>query len=108
MLNFAKEEKQAILFLIALSFTGVAASALKRLNSPLKMLVCVNPQLGKVELNTADKDILMTIPGIKDKLAQRIIEYRQKKRFDNIEELKKIKGVSEYNYRKIKDFFFIE
>jgi len=107
MFNFTREEKQALLFLIILSLSGLAANGLKRLNSPLKMLVCFNPQLGKVELNTANKDLLMAIPGIKEKLAQRIIEYRRKKPFDSIEELKKIKGFAGYRYEKIKEHLFV-
>lgn len=107
MLNFTKEEKQAVLFLIILGLAGLAASTLKRINSPFKMLVCFNQELGKVELNTADKNLLMAIPGIKDKLAQRIIEYRQKKPFEKIEELKKIKGFTGHRYEKVKEHLLV-
>lgn len=59
---------------------------------------------GKVNLNTATKEELMTLPGIGEVRAEMIIEYRQKKeRFDSIDELKEIEGIKEGVFQKLKD-----
>ena len=62
----------------------------------------------EIDLNQADKATLMSVRGIGEKLAQRILEYRnQQERFYNIEELKHIKGITNYKYENIKDEFVI-
>jgi len=59
---------------------------------------------GKININTASKEQLKTLYKIGDKLAQRIIEYRQKNGgFKNIEELKNVSGIGEKIYEAIKD-----
>ncbi len=48
-----------------------------------------------VSLNRADSELLITLPGIGPKLAERIIAWRQKNgRFESIEELLQIPGIS--------------
>jgi competence ComEA-like helix-hairpin-helix protein len=48
-----------------------------------------------VSLNRADSELLMTLPGIGPRLAERIIALREKKgRFESIEELLQIPGIS--------------
>ena len=56
-----------------------------------------------VNLNTATVDQLMTLPGIGQKTAERIIEYRTKSGgFKKIEELMNIKGIGEKSFLKLK------
>jgi len=64
----------------------------------------VNQNPDKINLNTATKEQLMTLSGIGESKANAIISYREKNgRFYNIEELKKIEGIKEGVYNKIKD-----
>ena len=59
---------------------------------------------GKVDLNHASKDELMTLPGIGDAKAESIIRYREEQGgFQSIEELMKIEGIKEGVFQKIKD-----
>lgn len=59
---------------------------------------------GKVNLNTAAKDELMTLAGIGEVKAEAIIRYREEKGgFTSIEELKEIEGIKEGVFAKIKD-----
>ncbi len=59
---------------------------------------------GKVSLNTATKEALDTLPGVGPALAEKIIEYRQTHGgFKDIEEVRKVKGISEKKYEKLKD-----
>ena len=56
-----------------------------------------------VNLNTATADQLATIPGIGAKMAERIIEYRQKNgSFKKVEDLMLVRGVGEKSFLKMK------
>ena len=62
------------------------------------------PQDGKVNLNTATKEELMTLSGVGESRADSIIAYREENgRFQNTEELMQIRGIKEGLYNKIKD-----
>ena len=60
---------------------------------------------GKINLNTASAQQLTAIPGIGDKLAARIVEYRQKNgSFKNVQELMNVRGVGEKSLGKLEPF----
>jgi comEA protein len=57
----------------------------------------------KVNINTAAKDDLITLPGIGATLADRIISYREVEgKFGSVEDLKKVKGISGKKLDKLK------
>jgi competence protein ComEA len=56
-----------------------------------------------VNLNTATATQIATLPGIGEKAAQRIIEYREKNGgFKKVEELMNVKGIGEKSFLKLK------
>lgn len=57
----------------------------------------------KINLNIATLNELMTLKGIGKTKAEAIIEYRNISKFKNIEELKKVKGIGNATYEKLKD-----
>ena len=60
---------------------------------------------GKININTAGKEILCHLNGIGEKRAQDIIDYRNLHgAFSNIEEIMKVKGIKKGIFSKIKDF----
>ena len=62
----------------------------------------------KVNINTAGKEELMTLPGIGESKAQLIIDYRNENNgFDSIEELMNIDGIKEGIFNKIKDYITV-
>lgn len=56
-----------------------------------------------VSLNSASKEELMTLSGIGESKALAIIEYRNKKKFETIEEIKEVSGIGDALFEKIKD-----
>lgn len=58
----------------------------------------------KININIATQNELETLPGIGSSTAIKIINYRKENgKFKNIDEIKKVKGIGESKYNKIKD-----
>jgi len=65
-------------------------------------------QTDKVNINTASKQQLMTIPGVGEKKAQAIISYRETNgSFTSIDEVKKVEGIKDGVFEKMKDYIVI-
>lgn len=59
---------------------------------------------GKVNLNTAEKEELDRLPGIGPAMAEAILEYRKTEgNFASVEDLKKVRGIGEAKFQKLKD-----
>lgn len=109
MLNLTADERKVVLFLSSVFLLGLGVNFTLKQFAPVKTLTYFSNNLGKVNLNTADKNLLMNISGIGDKLSQRIIEFRENQEgFSEIEELKGIKGITEAKFSKIKDYLIVE
>ena len=62
-----------------------------------------------VNINTADIDELMLVPGIGETLASRIVEYRRiYGSFSDVSEITRVRGVGEKTLKKIKDYIKTE
>lgn len=59
--------------------------------------------IGKININSATKEQLMTLSGIGSTKADDIIEYRKKTPFKTIQELTNVKGIGASTFEKIKD-----
>lgn len=63
---------------------------------------------GKVNINTASKDVLMTLPGIGESKALAIIDYRENNGdFKAIEDIMNISGIKQSVFNKVKDMISI-
>ena len=62
----------------------------------------------KVNINTATKEELDTLPGIGESTAQKIINYRKENgKFSSIEEIKEVSGIGESKFENIKELICI-
>lgn len=60
-----------------------------------------------ININTASVNDLMSLPGIGEVYANRIIDYRNDKPFGSVEEIKNIEGIGDKTYEKIKELITI-
>ena len=63
---------------------------------------------GKININTASKKELTTLKGVGDKIADRIIEYREAHPFKKIEDLMDVKGMGQKVFDKNKDLITVK
>ena len=64
---------------------------------------------GKVNINTATEAQIALLPGIGPKLATEVVNYRTNSGgFKTVEDIKKVSGVGDKKFEKIKDFVVLE
>lgn len=63
---------------------------------------------GLVNINTADAELLCTLPGVGPMTAERIIEYRRTAgRFASVDEITNVKGIGPKRYARIRDLITV-
>ena len=74
----------------------------------ITMLPEISEGNGLININTADKELLMTLPGIGESKAMSIINYREKNGgYKSIDEIKNISGIKDRVFEQIKDLISI-
>lgn len=56
-----------------------------------------------ISINTATKEELDRLPGVGEKMAERIIAQRETAPFRELQDLKRVKGIGDKTYEKLKD-----
>ena len=76
---------------------------MRRLLLALGLLLCSGIAFGTVNINTATKDELVSLPGIGPAKAQAILDYRKAHgAFKTVEELKDVKGIGAKRFEKLR------
>ena len=64
---------------------------------------------GKININTATLNELLSLSGVGESTAEKIIEYRKENgRFKTIEEIKNVSGIGNLKYESIKDYICVQ
>ncbi len=121
MFDLERLEKKVLVFLLAALLIGAGIIAYKKLCptgdlSIERFSAPTAPSDGKtlginkkVNINNASADQLMALKGVGKIMAQRIVEYRQKKGlFISPEDIKKVAGIGDKLFSKIKDSISLE
>lgn len=109
MFNLTKEENRALVFLFMMLLIGLGIDFSLKTHFCPRVIPSFSRNLDKIDLNKADKVALMSVKGIGEKMAGRIIDYRVTHNgFDELDRLKDIKGITESKYERIKESFYIE
>ncbi|MBC8535753.1 helix-hairpin-helix domain-containing protein [Feifania hominis] len=66
------------------------------------------PKDGRIDLNTATKEELMTLPGVGETTALRIIEYREATPFTSVDDLLQVKGIGEKTLEKFRSLIKVQ
>jgi len=115
MFNLERRERLIILFLIAALLTGLSVVLYQKYNSIVDVKIRsfdyegAAENIKKININEATEAVFIRLPGVGKTLAGRIIEYRAREgNFRSIEDIKKVKGIKDSLFEKIKDSITIE
>ncbi|MDO5707399.1 MAG: helix-hairpin-helix domain-containing protein [Andreesenia angusta] len=57
-----------------------------------------------ININSATKEELMELDGVGEATANKIIEYREEKKFESIEDIMQVNGIGEKKFESLKDY----
>ena len=87
---------------------GVVSSSANEKNTNNGENVEIKETNKKININTATKGELDTLPGVGESTANKIISYREENgKFKTIEEIKEVSGIGDSKYEQIKDLIEI-
>jgi competence protein ComEA len=104
------DEQKIIFFVLALLFLGIILQISgKKIENNLDNKTVVDSVFSKpykimLDIRTANKKDLLSLPGVGDKKADNILEYREKHQFTKTSDLMKIKGIGKSTYQKLSQY----
>ena len=112
---FKKHEKLFYILTVALFVIAVSGMLIYHLSPTYKPAVSLvgmpdaagDPAIenGKININTAGSETLQLLPGIGEKMAERIIQYRTTNgNFHSTRDLLKVYGIGETTYNKVSPY----
>ena len=114
MIQFTKEEKTVLIFILVMLFTGTAVLYCKKTNqAPDRLMESgeshISEKYQEININTASMGELMQLKHIGPVLAERIIAYREEQGpFRKTKDIKNVKGIGDKTYEDIKKHITLE
>lgn len=121
MFDLTKQEKIILIFLSLTFVTGLGIGSYKKAQEkieldvqPHKMVALQDAdrfiaQQSVININSFKIDELTRLPGVGEKIAQRIVEYhRRYGLFKSKEELMQVNGIGEKKFENIKDLIILK
>lgn len=111
---FTTQEKKVLLFVFACLFVGILASRYFKLHPPSKIFPLSREEKilmhkEPININTADFNQLVSIPGIGPSLAEAILGYRKTHGpFKEINQLLQVKGIGEKRLQEIAKYVVLD
>ncbi len=107
-MDLTEQERRALLFISVVVASGLFISFLSRKLSGKESVSEFNKDVCKIDINRASPQELTRIKGIGERLARRIVEYRQEKGgISDIGQLRQIKGLQGERFKKLEDSVFL-
>ncbi len=92
----------AVLFVCVTGFSTLPGEVYAKSDSKE---VTVQQAVKNLDINSADKDLLVQLPGVGPKTADAILKYRKANgEFKSIEDLTNVKGIGDKKFLKLKPF----
>jgi competence protein ComEA len=103
-INLSKKLNNEMVIIVGNKKDYTTSTTIKVINDALiKEEKKDNTNKALVNINTASKEELMTITGIGESKANSILEYRNKTKFNSIEDIKNISGIGDKFFEQIKN-----
>jgi competence protein ComEA len=109
MPDFSKSERYTVISFLILGLVWIGLSYSNKISSGLGIkTIEIKERRPPIDINTAGAGELERLPGIGPVLAQDIVAYRKKGGgFEDIDELKDVKGIGDKRLKKIRDLISI-
>lgn len=102
--GFTEDAAQSSMNLAEKVADGMQIVILSREEMDVQESAAKEAATGRININTASREQLMTLPGIGESRADDIIRYREESGgFTTIEDIKKVSGIKDAAFQKIKD-----
>lgn len=114
MFNLERIERLVIIFLVTILLLGTAVFLYKGSHRNVNVTLghfdtTATADAGKININEAGLNELMKLKGVGSATAQRIIDYRASNGFFlSVDDIKKVKGIGDVLFEKIKDRICVE